>query len=75
MNTAADAPLNDGRVFLMQKGQYVRLHTDDDWNGLYGIISDTTDVAIAVFCVGMPSHRYYIWRDGNEARTLELLKL
>ena len=56
----------------MEKGQYVRLHTDDEWNGLYGIIYEATDEYILVFCVIMPAFLYYVQR-GDEARVLEIV--
>jgi hypothetical protein len=56
---------------MPKEGLYVRLHTGDEWNGLYGIISEISDEIIAVFCVTMPLYRYFVWRDGNEAQILE----
>jgi hypothetical protein len=60
---------------MVQKGQYVRLHTNDDWNGLYGIIDYATDEIIAVFCVAMPFLNYYVRRDGSEAQVLEFINI
>jgi len=56
----------------MKQGQYVRLHTDNEWDGLYGIICEATDEYILVFCVTMPAYRYYIQR-GDEARIIEIV--
>jgi hypothetical protein len=47
---------------MVKLGQYVRLRTDDEWNGLYGIICGITEDIIAVFCVAMPMYLYYARR-------------
>jgi hypothetical protein len=57
----------------MVKGQYVRLHTDDEWDGLYGIICEAADGHVLVFCVAMPLYKYYVRLCGDEARVLEIV--
>jgi len=56
---------------MFQKGFFVRLHTDDEWNGQYGMICDVSAGVIAVFCVAMPLYKYYVRRDGSETQILE----
>lgn len=47
-------------------GDIVRLRTDDEWNGLYGIIEDVWRGEIyAVFCVPMAGFGCYFARDLN----------
>jgi len=58
---------------MLQKDQYVRLHTNDEWHGLYGIINDITDECITVFCVKYPLYMYFVWRNGNESQILEFI--
>ena len=41
-------------------GTYIKLHTDDIWNGLVGIIDDLVGDTIVVYCTLMPLHRYYV---------------
>ena len=41
-------------------GTYIRLHTDDLWNGMFGIIDDLVGDTIVVHCTRMPLHRYYV---------------
>jgi len=54
-------------------GACVKLHTNDDWNNLYGIIDDCIRDTIAVCCISMPTSRYYV--DINEAGDiLELVR-
>ena len=54
-------------------GTCVKLHTNDDWNDLYGIIDDFVRDTIAVYCISMPSSRYYV--DISEAgNILELVR-
>ncbi|MCL2152627.1 MAG: hypothetical protein FWH57_06680 [Oscillospiraceae bacterium] len=53
-------------------GAHVKLHTDDTWDNLHGIIDDLMGDIIAVFCVTKPMYRYYV--SFNDAgRILELL--
>jgi len=42
-------------------GDKVRLRTHDSWNDLYGIIENILGDVIVVFCVTMPTHRYFVW--------------
>jgi len=41
-------------------GTRVKLHTEDDWDELYGIIDDLIGDTIAVYCRAMPSYRYFV---------------
>jgi len=54
-------------------GARVKLHTDDAWNELYGIIDEFIGDTIAVYCITKPLYRYYVGIDeiGN---VLELLR-
>ena len=54
------------------KGAYVRLHTNDDWNDLHGIVDDLLGDFFAVFCVTKPLFRYYI-STSEVAGKLELI--
>jgi hypothetical protein len=58
---------------MLEKGSCVRLRTNDEWNGLYGIIDEISDEIVAVFCVPMPCYRYFVRRDGSETQILELV--
>ena len=52
--------------------QYVRLNTGDDWDGLYGIILETTDDYIIIFCMNNPTRNYIVkYEDAEEI--LEIL--
>jgi len=53
-------------------GTYVKLHTNDTWNDLHGIVDDLLGDVIAVFCIKMPMYRYYV-RFDDAGRVLELL--
>ena len=55
------------------KGTYIKLHTNDAWNNLHGIIDDLIGDTIAVFCVSMPQHRYFVYHN-DAGRILELIK-
>jgi hypothetical protein len=60
------------RIMKYSIGTHVKLHTDDTWNDLHGIIDDLMGDVIAVFCVTKPMYRYYV--SFNDAgRILELL--
>jgi len=53
-------------------GTYVKLHTNDTWDDLHGIIDNYHGDVIAVFCITMPLYRYYV--NKNDAnRVLELV--
>ena len=41
-------------------GTHIKLHTNDAWNNLHGIVDDLLGDIIAVFCVTMPQYRYYV---------------
>ena len=41
-------------------GQYIRLTTSDDWNNMYGIISNIENSIIHVFCINMPCYQYFV---------------
>ena len=53
-------------------GTYVKLHTNDTWNDLHGIVDDLLDDTIAVFCITMPLYRYYV-NSGDAVKALELV--
>lgn len=45
----------------IQAGDCVRLHTGDEWDGLYGIVEDVwRGELFAVFCVTMAAFGYYV---------------
>ena len=54
-------------------GTHIKLHTNDSWNNLHGIIDDLIGDNIAVFCVAMPQYRYFV-RPHDAGRILELIK-
>lgn len=56
-------------------GQYVLLHTNDEWNGLYGIIEKITESTLTVFCINLPWWRYYLNLDDFDSlqKTLEII--
>ena len=64
-----------GDMDLWEIGQYVKLHTDDEWNDLYGIILDICEEEkiIVVFCVTMPCYKYYVPMDAAD-NILELFE-
>ena len=41
-------------------GTHVKLHTHDNWNNLYGVVDDLVGDTIAVYCINMPLHRYFV---------------
>ena len=45
---------------IFNVGDYVLLHTDDDWNGHYGMIDKIDNNIIEVFYILLPGHRYLI---------------
>ena len=53
-------------------GTYVKLHTNDTWNDLHGIVDDLLDDTIAVFCITMPLYRYFV-SSRDAVRILELV--
>jgi len=60
------------RLMEYSVGTYVKLHTNDTWNDLHGIVDDLLGDVIAVFCITMPLYRYYV--NSNDAyRVLELI--
>jgi len=48
------------RIMNYSVGTYVKLHTNDTWNDLHGIVDDLLGDFIAVFCITMPMYRYYV---------------
>ena len=54
-------------------GTHIKLHTDDTWNNLHGIVDDLVGDIIAVFCVAMPQHRYFVCND-DAGKILELIR-
>ena len=61
----------DGTKYTV--GTQIKLHTDDAWNNLHGIIDDKVGDVLAVFCVAMPLHRYFVYVN-DVGRVLELIK-
>ena len=58
--------------FEYSVGTHVKLHTNDTWNDMHGIIHDLNPEAIEVFCVTKPLYRYFV--SYNDAgRVLELV--
>ena len=57
---------------MYKVGQFVRLHTSDNWNELYGIIDEICGDIIAVYCITMPSWRYHVQME-NAGNVIELL--
>ena len=53
-------------------GTCVKLHTNDAWNDLHGIIDGLMGDFIAVFCVTKPMYRYYV-NYCDAGRVLELV--
>lgn len=45
---------------LIEIGQIVKLKTNDEWNGLYGIIDKIENDFAHIFCVNKPCWIYYI---------------
>ena len=41
-------------------GQYVRLHTNDEWHGLYGIVCEIRNDEIIIFCMNKPCYNYVV---------------
>jgi len=54
-------------------GTHIKLHTNDTWNNLHGIVDDKIGDIIAVFCVAMPQHRYFVCPN-DAGEILELVK-
>jgi len=53
-------------------GTHIKLHTNDAWNNMHGIVDDMLGDIIAVFCVTMPLYRYFV-SASDAGRILELL--
>ena len=54
-------------------GTHIKLHTNDAWNNLHGIVDDQLGDTLAVFCITMPLYRYYVsYRDAGSV--LELIQ-
>ena len=53
-------------------GQCIRLRTNDEWNGLYGIVYEIVDDLIIIFCINKPGYKYFVrYKDANNV--LEIL--
>jgi len=53
-------------------GTHVKLHTQDTWNDMYGIVDDHIGNVIAVSCIALPLYRYYVSFD-DAGNILELV--
>jgi len=42
------------------KGTHVRLHTQDSWDRLVGIVDEIHGDTIVVFCTMLPIFRYFV---------------
>jgi hypothetical protein len=51
-------------------GQHIKLHTNDEWNKLVGVIDTIWGDTIAIFSVLMPCYRYFVTFD-NADKILE----
>jgi len=60
----------DGIIYTI--GTRVKLHTNDAWNNLYGIVDEFVGDNIVVYCINMPSYRYFVGMD-EAGKILELL--
>ena len=53
-------------------GQLIRLHTDDEWDGLYGMVFKIGGDEIIIFCMAKPYYNYIVKRE-NIRDVLEIL--
>lgn len=45
---------------------YVKLHTNNEWNDLFGIVDKVTNNIAFIFCIKFPYYTYRIIKGYNE---------
>jgi len=45
---------------MYEKGTFIKLHTNDSWDNLVGIVDEILGDTIVVFCTLMPMARYFV---------------